>query len=128
MAEWGDEPGSGTLGHWVELTKAECRPSGEANLPFTLIARDSGGDVVGVVGLAARDPEGLPDRGPWVMGTVVSSKARQQGIGLRLMDELHQRRPRPHSRVWVATQKAERFYIRCGYTPLTETGPFLFCD
>jgi GNAT superfamily N-acetyltransferase len=127
---WGDEPRSDTLEHWVALTKAECRPSdgSEPGLPFTLVARDSGGEVIGVVGLALRDPEGLPDRGPWVVGTVVSGRARQKGVGLRLMAELYARRPHPYSPIWVATKNASAFYIRCGYTPLTAEGPILYRD
>lgn len=120
--EWGGEPGSTHLRHWEVVTRAEC---GSGGLPFTLVATEADGMVVGAVGVVEHDPEGLHDRGPWVVGTVVTADLRSSGVGSALMAALHDR-ARPFEALWVSTQEAAGFYARCGYQPLAGHDAILY--
>jgi predicted N-acetyltransferase YhbS len=120
--EWGAEESSASAAEWESVTRAECQSDDSADsdddgLPFTLAAKDSNGVVVGAVGLVRHDPEGLGDRCPWVVGTVVRPDTRSFGVGTALMAELHER-ARRFETLWVSTQKAAGFYARCGYEPV----------
>lgn len=120
--EWGAEEDSTSVLEWEAVTRSECRSdesadSDDGGLPFTLAAKDADGAVVGAVGLVRHDPEGLGDRSPWVVGTVVRPDARSLGVGTALMAELHVR-ARRFETLWVSTQRAAGFYARCGYEPV----------
>lgn len=112
--EWVDEEGSTTVEDWEVLTRSECRHDG-GELPFTLVARDRSGTVVGAVGLVEHDPEGLSDRFP--VGGRDRRAPRSAGRRRRsvAVAALHRRASRPGV-LWVSTQHAAPFYVRCGYS------------
>lgn len=94
-------------------------------IPSTLVAVNADGETLGAVGLVAHDPEGLPDRSPWVVGTVVRTDFRARGVGGLLMGHL-EKHAGDLGVLWVATQRAAGFYARCGYL-LLPSKPSVLC-
>ncbi|WP_018352125.1 GNAT family N-acetyltransferase [Longispora albida] len=118
--EWGRPPEPADVGFWVEATRREA---GRDALPVTFAATVDG-VVAGAVGLGEYDPEELRDRSPWVLGTVVDPSLRGTGIGQALMSELEGWAARHgYERLWVATERAGRFYERCGWRAEERLGP-----
>ena len=94
------------------------------HLPMTLVAIDSAGDVVGVVGLGDVDGE-VSDaeragRTPWILGMVVAKDARRLGVGRLLLRGLQEAAAGlGHTQTWVATgDEAVGFYRSCGWEPV----------
>jgi GNAT superfamily N-acetyltransferase len=115
-AEWGVPPESQDLSWWVEMTAAEA---GKHGLPIIWVAVDGAGRAVGAVGLGEFDIEEVVDRTPWVLGMIVDADHRGKGIGRQLMRSLEAwSSEHGFSSVWVATERAEGFYRRCGWHPV----------
>jgi GNAT superfamily N-acetyltransferase len=112
--EWGDEPGREQLSWWVtEAAKAVQRTC----VPAAFIALGAGDDVLGGVGLAQFDLDERHDRSPWVVGAIVHSDHRGQGVGHALMARLEAwAADIGIDHMWVATGgRAIRFYQQCGW-------------
>ena len=115
--EWGS--GEDPAEAWTQLT---ARESGRDRLPVSLVAIDPWGRAAGAVALGGSDDaltEGQrADRTPWLLGLIVRSDCRHQGIGRRLVDALEElARERAFSTVWVATGGgAVDFYRHCGWS------------
>ncbi len=127
-AEWGQPPEPVELEFWVDATRREA---GRDEIPLTWVAMDARGQAIGAVGILEFDPDEFRDRSPWLVGMVVDSGRRRQGIGSRLVRELERwAEQRGFHRVWVATGPpggpAEAFYQKCGWvaidTFVTTTG------
>lgn len=113
--EWGRPPEPADPAFWMANVRREA---GRDGLPFTLVAVDDDGAVVGVVGLGEYDLDDLRDRSPWVMGMVVDPQWRGRGVGQALMAALEARAAAlGYRRLWVATRDAAGFYERCGWRP-----------
>jgi len=115
--EWGR--GETSREDWIDVT---ARESGRVDLPVTLVALDDSGKALGAVGLDVTD-DALTDeerrsRQPWLVGLVVRSDRRREGVGRRLVAALENlSRERGYPVVWVATgDDAVAFYQRCGWT------------
>jgi GNAT superfamily N-acetyltransferase len=114
--EWGDEDLDPNA--WITLTRQEA---GRNHLPVTLVAIDPSGDAVGAVALGLTDgalnDHERRERSPWLLGMVVRSDARRQGVGRLLVSALERvAADRGYSQVWVATGKeAVDFYRSCGW-------------
>jgi GNAT superfamily N-acetyltransferase len=85
--EWGY--GDPDPNAWISVTAQEA---GQDQLPITLVAIGASGDAIGAVALGQADNE-LNDterrgRSPWLLGLVVKSDARRQGVGRLLVAEL----------------------------------------
>ena len=100
------------------MTKQEA---GRNQLPITLVAIDPAGDALGAVALGRTD-DGLSnserrERSPWLVGMVVRSDVRRQGIGTLLVMALERlAADHGYSQVWVATGgDAVGFYRACGW-------------
>ena len=112
--EWGHAPEPEDLSSWVEIT---AREAGRQQLPVTFVAVDARGEALGAVGLGEFDIAERRDRSPWVLGMVVRSDRRGQGVGRLLLSRLERfASDRSHPDVWVATGgSAVGFYRRCGW-------------
>ena len=95
--------------------------AGRNQLPMTLVAIGPASDALGAVALSRSD-DGLSDsvrrqRSPWLVGLVVRSDVRRQGIGTLLVRALERlAAAHGYSRVWVATGgEAVEFYRACGW-------------
>jgi GNAT superfamily N-acetyltransferase len=115
--EWGH--GQTSREEWVEIT---ARESGRDELPVTLVALDVTGSALGAVGLGLTD-NALTDeerrlRQPWLLGLIVRSDRRSEGVGGRLVAALESlTRDFGFADIWVATgNDAVGFYQRCGWT------------
>lgn len=96
------------------------------HLPMTVVAINSAGDAVGVVGLRDVDDE-VSDaeragRTPWILGMVVAKDARMLGVGRLLLRGLQEAAAGlGHAQTWVATgDEAVGFYRRCGWVPVEQ--------
>lgn len=110
--------GQKDVSRFVQVTAEEA--GNRSSLPLSLVAIDESEQAIGVVGLGDVDDE-VSDaerrgRTPWILGMVVASDRRQQGVGRRLFEGLHQAAATlSHDRTWVATGvQAVNFYKSCG--------------
>ena len=112
--EWGHPPEPERLDWWVDVT---ARESGRDELPVTWVAIDAHGQAVGAVGLGQFDIEERHDRSPWVLGMIVATDYRDQGIGGKLMAALESwAYQHGYVQAWVATGgRAVHFYQKCGW-------------
>lgn len=119
--EWGNITDPGDLSRWVAVT---ARESGRETLPITWVAADPRGRAAGAVGVGEFDPPERRDRSPWVLGMVVDTQHRGQGVGRLLLSTVDRwATGGGHRRLWVATGGAAvAFYQRCGWRPF-ETFP-----
>lgn len=105
---------------FIEVTAKEAGRSGQ--LPMTLVAIGVAGGAVGAVGLDQVDDElsaaERTGRTPWIVGMVVRTENRRQGVGCQLLESLQDvAASLGHPRTWVATgDEAVGFYQRCGWT------------
>jgi len=85
--EWGH--GETSREDWIDVT---VRESGRDDPPVTLVALDDRGNALGAVGLDVADDalteEERRSRQPWLLGLVVRSDRRHEGIGGRLVAAL----------------------------------------
>lgn len=109
---------------FVDVSRDEAGDG--VHLPMTLVAINSVGDAVGVVGLGDIDDE-VSDieragRTPWILGMVVADDARLLGVGRLLLGGLQGAAAGlGHSQTWVATgDEAVEFYRRCGWEPVDQ--------
>ena len=111
--EWGHAPEPEDPAFWVKATRREA---GRDALPFTMVAVDAAGAVIGAIGLGEYDRAEPRDRGPWVLGMVVDPARRGRGLGRALLRALQERAAEVgHHELWVATGNAAGFYERCGW-------------
>jgi len=116
--EWAQPPARTDPQWWIDATRREA---GRSTLPITLVAADSEGTAAGAIGIKQFDLPQLHDRSPWIIGMIIRSDLRGQGIGSALVEGIEAiAATHGYSQLWVATEQAARFYQRCGYT-LTET-------
>lgn len=119
--EWGKEPGREALSWWVDdAAKAVQR----THVPVAFIAVGRHDEVLGGVGLHQFDLIERRDRSPWVVGVIVRTEWRGQGVGQALMARMEAWAISVGiARLWVATETAGRavaFYQRCGYERIEE--------
>jgi GNAT superfamily N-acetyltransferase len=107
---------------FVDVSRDEAGDG--VRLPMTLVAIDSAGNALGVVGLGSIDDE-VSDverggRTPWTLGMVVAKEARMLGVGRLLLLAVQEAAAGlGHPQTWVATgEEAVRFYQRCGWEPI----------
>lgn len=116
--EWGHPPEPDDPAFWLEVTRREA---GRSDLPVTFVARASGGDVVGAVGLDTYDLDERHETSPWVTGTIVRRNCRGSGVGRILMQHLEQWAvDHEIGEAWVGTAQAATFYRRCGWVVLED--------
>lgn len=126
----GDDPVLSTVAHWhwrewslgteperVAWEERLRARTGDAGVPFTLVAH-WGDDPVGSISVCTDDAEpDFTDHGPWLSGVYVLGAARDLGLGRRLLTEAEDRaRAAGATELWLHTGEAARFYERCGYT------------
>ena len=101
------------LDQWRVQLRGRCRADG---IPFTLVAR-LGDEPVGCITVCHDDADArFADRGPWLSGVVVVGRARNLGVGRRMLDAAADRaRQVGATELWLHTGAAARFYERCGY-------------
>jgi GNAT superfamily N-acetyltransferase len=110
--EWGRYPEPEDPSWWEATTRQEA---GRSCLPVTFVAVDDHDGAVGAVGLGQYDLEERQDVSPWVMGMIVRTDRRGEGVGRALMAELEAWAAADGvAQVWVATGQAAGFYRRCG--------------
>jgi GNAT superfamily N-acetyltransferase len=116
--EWGHPPEPQDPVWWLATT---VRETGREELPVTFVAHDTEGQVVGAVGLDTYDLDERHGTSPWVTGLIVRRDRRGGGVGRELMRHLERwAAERGVSVLWVGTDLAAGFYLRCGWT-LQET-------
>lgn len=114
--EWGRPPEPEDPSWWEAITQQEA---GRDLLPVTFVAVDDHDEAVGAVGLGEYDLEERQDVSPWIMGMIVRADRRGEGIGRALMAPLEAwAAAHGIAQAWVATQRAEGFYRRCGWRPV----------
>lgn len=93
---------------------------------MALVAINSAGNAVGVVGLGDIDGE-VSDaeragRSPWILGVVVAQDERMLGVGRSLLQGLQETAAKlGRSQTWVATGvEAVGFYRHCGWEPVEQ--------
>ena len=109
-------------GHWerqdqswfIDITRREC---GRTELPVTFVGLGADGSLAGAVGIGRVDPPELQDRGPWVIGVIVTPALRGHGAGRAILGHtLRWAADQGFDPVWVATgPDAVGFYQRCGW-------------
>ena len=107
MAGVGYAPEPEDPAFWVEATRREA---GRDRLPFTLVAVDDAGAVVGVIGLGEFDQDDLRDHSPWLLGMVVDPAWRGRRVGQALLAGLEARAAGlGYQQLWVATDPPRKF-------------------
>lgn len=113
--EWGQPPEPTDPQWWIEATRSEA---GRDGLPVTYVAVSCAGELLGAVGLGAHDIAERQDRSPWILGLVVRTDRRRDGIGRRLLQQTEQHAAAlGYPTIWVANEgQAAGFYSACGYS------------
>ena len=113
--EWGQPPEPTDAQWWIDATRQEA---GHEGLPVTYVAVNSDGELLGAIGLGAHDIAERQDRSPWILGLVVRTDRRGDGIGRRLVQQTEQHAAAlGYPTIWVANEgHAAGFYSACGYS------------
>jgi GNAT superfamily N-acetyltransferase len=113
--EWGQPPEPTDPQWWIDATRSEA---GRDGLPVTYVALNSDGELLGAIGLGAHDIAERQDRSPWILGLVVRTDRRGDGIGRRLLQQTEQHAAAlGYPTIWVANEgQAAGFYSACGYS------------
>jgi GNAT superfamily N-acetyltransferase len=111
--EWGHAPAPEDPDFWRRTT---AREAGRDALPVTYVAVDESGQAMGAVGLDVYDIEERQENSPWIAGMIVDPGRRGLGIGSSLMTKVEAwALDHGFAEAWVATERARRFYERCGW-------------
>jgi GNAT superfamily N-acetyltransferase len=113
--EWGQPPEPADPQWWIDATRSEA---GRDGLPVTYVAVTPAGELLGAIGLGAHDIAERQDRSPWILGLVVRTDRRGDGIGRRLLQHTEQHAAAlGYPTIWVANEgQATGFYGACGYS------------
>jgi GNAT superfamily N-acetyltransferase len=116
--EWGYVSPENSVDKFCGLLSSRCNSRA---IPITLVAVDSGSEIVGTVSLVENEFKSKPELTPFLGSLFVPLEHRQKGIGKVLCQKVLEEAKRlGYSKCYLVTDKKKAFYSGRGWKTILE--------